>query len=289
MSKPHSFGSNSRREFLTRLGIIGVGSVVLSASPALARTAVRRYTGALYPDPSKAFTLPNLTYPYNALEAAIDARTMEIHHSKHHKAYVDNLNKAVIGTKAEALGLEEILPRVSEFLPAVRNNAGGHFNHSLFWAQLSPNPTALTIAPPAPTPPPVPKKAKHHKHHAHTPAPPATPTANFGAALVASFGSVETFKKEFETAATKRFGSGWAWLVVAPDGKLRIGSTPNQDNPLMDVSELKGAPLLGLDVWEHAYYLRYQNRRPEYAAAFWKVVDWAVVSARYDVAMAAKH
>jgi Fe-Mn family superoxide dismutase len=196
------------------------------------------------------FELPKLPYSFDALEPHIDAKTMEIHHGKHHQAYVTNLNNAVAGTDAEKMSLEELCQNISKFPAAVRNNGGGHYNHSLFWKLLT-------------------KGAK------------PAPSGALADAISQSFGSFDDFKTKFAAAATTRFGSGWAWLVKSADGKLAIGSTPNQDNPLMDISELKGKPLLGLDVWEHAYYLNYQNRRPDYIAAFWNIVNWDEVSRLY--------
>src|SRR6187431_1324985 len=201
-----------------------------------------------------AFTLPALPYAPAALEPHIDAKTMEIHHGKHHNAYVTNLNNAIAGTDAEKLSLEEINKNISKYPAAVRNNGGGHFNHSLFWTILGPNAGGA-------------------------------PTGALAEAINAAFGSFDEFKTKFAAAATGRFGSGWAWLIVDGAGKLQITSTPNQDNPLMDVAEVKGTPVLGLDVWEHAYYLNYQNRRPDYIAAFWNVVDWKKVAERFEVAM----
>jgi Fe-Mn family superoxide dismutase len=199
-----------------------------------------------------AFELPKLAYSYNALEPHIDARTMEIHYSKHHQAYVTNLNNAVAGTDAEKLSIEDICKNISKYPVAIRNNGGGHFNHSLFWTLLAPNAGG-------------------------------EPTGELASAIDASFGSFEEFKKLFGAAGTTRFGSGWAWLIVK-DGKLAISSTPNQDNPLMDVAEVKGTPVLALDVWEHAYYLNYQNRRPDYITAFWNVVNWAEVAKLFAAA-----
>ncbi|MGE5410940.1 MAG: superoxide dismutase [Clostridiales bacterium] len=196
------------------------------------------------------YELPKLPYSYNALEPNIDAQTMEIHYTKHHGAYVTNLNKAIEGTNLEKLSLEETLRSVSQYPVAVRNNGGGHYNHSLFWEVMNP-------------------KEK------------GNPPGTFSDVLNNTFGSLDDFIKKFSEAAMGRFGSGWAWLVLDNNGKLSIGSTPNQDNPLMDVSELKGTPLLGLDVWEHAYYLKYQNRRAEYVANFWNVVNWNEVAKRY--------
>lgn len=197
-----------------------------------------------------AFELPALPYASDALEPHIDKATMEIHHGKHHQAYVDNLNKALAGTDAESKSIEEILANVSSYAPAVRNNGGGHYNHSLFWTVLSPNGGG-------------------------------EPTGELADAINEAFGSFEEFKKKFSEAGATRFGSGWAWLLIGADGKLQVSSTPNQDNPLMDVAEVKGTPILGMDVWEHAYYLKYQNKRPDYIAAFWNVVDWNAVAERF--------
>ena len=194
-----------------------------------------------------AFELPKLPYEYAALEPHIDARTMEIHHSKHHNAYVTNLNKAIEGTPLASQSIEEILKNVSKASAAVRNNGGGHFNHSLFWKVMKPGGGGL-------------------------------PSGDLAAAINRDFGSFDTFKEQFNNAGATRFGSGWAWLLVH-DGKLVVTSSPNQDNPLMDVAEVKGTPILGLDVWEHAYYLHYQNRRPDYTGAFWNVVNWDEVAA----------
>ncbi len=199
-----------------------------------------------------AFELPKLAYAYDALEPNIDAKTMEIHHSKHHNAYVTNLNNAIAGTDAEKLSIEEICKNISKYPMPVRNNGGGHFNHSLFWTIMGPNAGG-------------------------------EPTGDLAAAINSSFGSFAEFKTQFAAAATTRFGSGWAWLIVK-DGKLAISSTPNQDNPLMDVAEVKGTPVLGVDVWEHAYYLHYQNRRPDYLAAFWNVINWNEVAKRFSAA-----
>ncbi len=204
-----------------------------------------------------AFSLPPLPYPSNALEPHIDAKTMEIHHGKHHAAYVNNLNKALEGKPdLEKKSIEQLLSKIQDIPEAirgaVRNNGGGHWNHTLFWNILN---------------------AKGG----------GKPTGEIAAAIDRDFGNFDTFKEKFNQAATTRFGSGWAWLVVN-GGKLIIGSTPNQDNPLMDVSDLKGTPVFGLDVWEHAYYLNYQNRRPDYIAAFWNVLDWNAVAKNYAAA-----
>lgn len=200
-----------------------------------------------------AFTLLDLPYPHNALEPHIDARTMEIHHGKHHAAYVNNLNAAIQGTEHESKSLEELLAHVSQLPLAVRNNGGGHWNHTFFWNIMSPNGGGQ-------------------------------PSGELAAAIEKAFGSFDEFKKQFAAAAIGRFGSGWAWLCVGADGNLFITSTPNQDNPLMDVAEKPGKPILGLDVWEHAYYLHYQNRRPDYVEAWWNVVNWGAVAQHYAVA-----
>jgi superoxide dismutase, Fe-Mn family len=200
-----------------------------------------------------SFELPKLTYEYTALEPNIDARTMEIHHSKHHQAYVTNLNNAIAGTDAENLSIEDICKNISKYPVPVRNNGGGHFNHSLFWKVIGPNAGG-------------------------------SPSGKLLEAINADLGGMDKFKEEFTKAATTRFGSGWAWLCVK-EGKLCVCSTPNQDNPLMDIAECKGTPILGLDVWEHAYYLHYQNRRPDYIGAFWNVVNWAEVEKMYTEAI----
>ena len=197
-----------------------------------------------------AFTLPALPYAFNALEPHIDAKTMEIHHGKHHNAYVTNLNAAIAGKPEESLSLEEINKNVSQYPAAVRNNGGGHYNHSLFWTIIGPKAGGV-------------------------------PTGVLADAINSAFGNFDEFKTKFATAATTRFGSGWAWLIKDASGKLAITSTPNQDNPLMDVAEVKGAPIIGLDVWEHAYYLNYQNRRPDYIAAWWNVVNWNEAAKRF--------
>ncbi len=199
-----------------------------------------------------AFELPSLPYALNALEPHIDARTMEIHHGKHHNAYVTNLNAAIAGTDLEGKSLEELM-KVAGSNAAVRNNGGGHWNHSLFWQILSPTGGGL-------------------------------PTGALAAAIDAKFSSFDAFKETFNKAGATRFGSGWAWLCVDTKKELCVCSSPNQDNPLMDVSDCPGTPILGLDVWEHAYYLHYQNRRPDYIAAFWNLVNWEEVSKRYAAA-----
>jgi Fe-Mn family superoxide dismutase len=196
------------------------------------------------------FTLAPLPYPPNALEPHIDARTMEIHHGKHHNAYVTNLNKAIEGTPLDGKSIEEILGGLDMTNMAVRNNGGGHYNHTLFWNIMSPKGGG-------------------------------SPSGDLAAAIDRDLGSFDTFKEKFAAAGATRFGSGWAWLCVQKGGKLEICSTPNQDNPLMPGTGCGGTPILGLDVWEHAYYLHYQNRRPDYISAWWNVVDWKAVEQRY--------
>lgn len=203
-----------------------------------------------------AFTLPALPYAHDALEPHIDKQTMEIHHGKHHQAYVDNLNKAIAGTPNEGKSLEELVAKAGAISPAVRNNGGGHWNHSFFWEILGPNAGGK-------------------------------PSGKLGDAINEAFGSFETFQEKLNAAGTTRFGSGWAWLIIK-DGKLEVTSTPNQDNPLMDIAEVKGTPILGVDVWEHAYYLKYQNKRPDYLKAIWNVIDWKKVGERYEAAVKQK-
>lgn len=200
-----------------------------------------------------AFVLDPLPYANDALEPHFDALTMEIHHDRHHNAYVTNLNNALAGTEHEGKTLEQLMAQISTLPAPVRNNGGGHFNHALFWSILGPNAGG-------------------------------TPTGALGDAINATFGSFDAFKDEFKKAGIGRFGSGWAWLLVKSDGSLAISSTPNQDNPLMDVADVKGTPILGLDVWEHAYYLKFQNKRPDFIDTFWNVVNWDAVAARYAAA-----
>ena len=198
--------------------------------------------------------LPKLKYDYKALEPHIDAMTMEIHHSRHHQAYVDNLNKAITGTEFEKMNLEMLMLNISKAGNAVRNNGGGHYNHNLFWDILSPSAKKM-------------------------------PGDKLKTEIEKSFGSLENLKTEMNQAAMTRFGSGWAWLIVTPDKKLKVVSSPNQDNPLMDIAEVKGIPIIGIDVWEHAYYLKYQNKRGDYLAQIWEVIDWKVVEKKYHEAL----
>ncbi len=234
-----------RKKFLTSLGFLTVAGSIrkVDAITNKLNESIKR---------SKImskFELAPLPYAFNALEPHIDARTMEIHHDKHHAAYVNNLNKAVEGTALEGKSLEEIFKSISSAPPAVRNNGGGVWNHNLFWQVMGPN-----------------KGGK--------------PTGAVADAINGTFESFDKFKELFSNAGATRFGSGWAWLVVS-GGKLVISSSPNQDNPLMDISDVKGTPILTLDVWEHAYYLNYQNRRPDYIAAWWNVVNWDEVAKRF--------
>lgn len=238
----------SRRNFIADTAKAGlgvyVGSSLLSSCASVNKVVSDKYTTGYKQDP--------LPYNYSALNEAIDAATMEIHYTKHAASYAANLSDAV---KAEGVDMakpvEDVLHRISKYSTKMRNNGGGHYNHELFWKVMTPNGDAQ-------------------------------PTGTLAAAINESFGSVDAFKTAFSDAGKNRFGSGWAWLLVDGDKKLRISSTPNQDNPLMDVAEVKGFPLLGLDVWEHAYYLRYQNKRPDYIAAWWKVVNWKYVQERYQ-------
>ena len=197
-----------------------------------------------------AFTLEPLPFAYDALEPHIDTETMKIHHDKHQQAYVDNLNKAIAGTENENKTIDELVKSAGTISPAVRNNGGGHWNHSFFWDSLKNNNGVK-------------------------------PSGKLAEAIDAAFGTFDAFKEKFNAAGTTRFGSGWAWLNIK-DGKLEVSSTPNQDNPLMDIAEVKGTPILCCDVWEHAYYLKYQNKRPAYLEAFWNVVNWDKVAERFE-------
>ena len=203
---------------------------------------------------AQGYTFPELPYGYNALEPYIDAQTMEIHYTKHHRAYFDNFVKAAGENKINNLSLTEIFSKISTLPAVIRNNAGGFYNHDLFWKVMGPNAGGL-------------------------------PEGALLEAINKKFGSFDAFKAEFETAAKTQFGSGWAWLAVDAEGKLFVSQTPNQDNPLMDVAAKRGKPILGLDVWEHAYYLKYQNRRPEYVSNFWNVVNWKKVAELYNEAL----
>ena len=227
--------------------------IAATAIPALAQTSAAPEQAQA----QAAFTLAPLPYAADALEPVIDAETMRIHHGKHHQAYVDNLNKAVAADASLAgVPIEQLVARAGSLPAAVRNNAGGHWNHTFFWETMAPTSQVGAMSP------------------------------ALAAAIYAEFGSLDKFKAAFKAAGTARFGSGWVWLIVGEDGKLAITSTPNQDNPLMDVAEVKGTPILGNDVWEHAYYLKHQNRRGDYLDGWWQVVDWGKVSERYAAATA---
>ena len=238
----------SRRAFLqtsSLLALAGLGPQLFSSPLLKALTAKENFI-------NEPFSLPPLAYSFDALEPHIDKMTMEIHYSKHHKAYVDNLNKAITEGNISS-SLDELIKNASKFSPVIRNNAGGHWNHSFFWKLMGPGG--------------------------------GVPDGKISSSINEAFGSFDAFKTRLEDAGLKRFGSGWAWLIVDANKKLVIGSTPNQDNPLMDVSELKGVPILGVDIWEHAYYLKYQNRRGEYLKSWWNVVNWSVVNNNLEEAM----
>lgn len=235
---------------MTIPALITAPSVAVAQNPAAAPSQPEQSAPA-----SDRFTLAPLPYAHNALEPVIDAETMELHHSKHHQSYVDNLNEAVAGDPAlTGLGLEQIVARASTLSTTLRDNASGHWNHTFFWESMAPVDETGDIAP------------------------------ALMQEITATFGSLDEMQAEFTAAGTDQFGSDWVWLIMGDDGKLAITSTPNQDNPLMDVAEVKGAPLLGNDVWEHAYYLKYQNRRADYLDAWWQVVDWEKVSERFAAA-----
>jgi superoxide dismutase, Fe-Mn family len=237
-----------RKKFLTSLGLMTIAGSLkkVDAITNKINESIKRS------NIMSKFELAPLPYAFNALEPYIDAKTMEIHHDKHHAAYVNNLNKAVEGTELEGKSFEEIFKNISKAPVAVRNNGGGVWNHNLFWEIMGPGKGGQ-------------------------------PTGELADAINSTFGSFEKFKELFSNAGATRFGSGWAWLVLS-GGKLVITSTPNQDNPLMDISEVKGTPLLTLDVWEHAYYLNYQNRRPDYISAWWNVVNWDAVTKKFALA-----
>jgi Fe-Mn family superoxide dismutase len=243
-------GSNqSRRKFLGNTAKAGLAITSLASIPDY--LSAKNHNRIYSPD-ATGFDQDPLPYAYNALEPVIDAQTMELHYSKHAAAYSKNLKEAAQAEKIDTgRPLEEVLKNVSKYSPKVRNNGGGHYNHELFWKSM--------------------KAGSEGK-----------PSGKLLSEIESAFGSFDAFKTKFGDAGKTRFGSGWAWLLVGTDKKLAIGSTPNQDNPLMDVSEIKGYPLLGLDVWEHAYYLKYQNRRPEYIEAWWKVVNWDFVQKRFE-------
>jgi superoxide dismutase, Fe-Mn family len=239
----------NRRYFIRTLGLISASGGLLSLSG-----ATKRLTNLINKRSNKMakFELPELPYAYNALEPYIDEQTMHLHHDKHHAGYVSKFNAAIEGTELENKSIEEIFASISKQSAAVRNNGGGAWNHSLFWTVMGPNKGGQ-------------------------------PSGELAEAINSSFGSFDKFKEEFSNAAATQFGSGWAWLVLV-DGKLVVSKTANQDNPLMDVADVKGTPILGLDVWEHAYYLKYQNKRPEYIENFFNVINWDQVSKLYSEA-----
>ncbi|MBL7697586.1 MAG: superoxide dismutase [Chitinophagaceae bacterium] len=243
-------GSNqSRRKFLGDTAKAGLAITSLSTLPGFVSANPPREI--ITPD-FTGFTQEPLPYSYNSLEPVIDAQTMELHYSKHAAGYAKNIQEAAAAEKIDtSKPLEDVLKKVSSYSAKVRNNGGGHYNHELFWKSM--------------------KASGEGK-----------PSGKLLSAIESAFGSFDGFKTKFSDAAKTRFGSGWAWLLVGSDKKLAVGSTPNQDNPLMDVSEVKGYPLLGLDVWEHAYYLKYQNKRPDYIEAWWKVVNWDFVQKRFE-------
>ena len=257
---------NTRRDFFKKSAALVAGGMAAGMMPSISKAE------NLFLEDQPGFVLPPLPYSYDALEPHIDKMTMEIHHSKHHQAYVNNLNKA-LGTTGSKLSIEEICKTISKHPVAIRNNGGGHYNHSLFWTLMKPNAVPNNILGDITT-------VRNE------------PTGAIAEALAKSFNSVEEFKTKFSDVAKKHFGSGWAWLVVNADKKLQMGSLPNQDNPLMDlpagqagVSELKGPPVLALDIWEHAYYLQHQNLRADYISAWWNVVNWDKVNELYAAAM----
>lgn len=247
---------NSRRDFFKKAAALTMGAIATSTVVKSASAATEFLEKEILPVDGGKFTLPALPYSYDALEPHIDKLTMEIHHSKHHQAYVNNLNKALETVDGNVLGspqtLENIFSKMLLMPAAVRNNAGGHYNHSLFWMLMSPKGGGV-------------------------------PKGKLAEAIKAQFGSFDEFKKQFADAGMKRFGSGWAWLVKTKEGKLVISSTANQDNPLMGEG-CNGTPILALDVWEHAYYLHYQNRRPDYIAAFFNIINWNIVAAKFHAA-----
>lgn len=229
--------NKSRRDFVKQAALAGFGGMIL---PGIIKAE------SFFPHNTQ-FSLPPLPYAYDALEPHIDKLTMEIHHSKHHKGYIDNLNKALVEINAGHVTVEQLCGNISTYSTTIRNNAGGHYNHSLFWSLMTPGGKKIDNTP-------------------------------IDSVIKTTFGSIENFKNKFTDAAMKHFGSGWAWLIVNADKKLQITSTPNQDNPLMNISEAVGTPLLALDVWEHAYYLKHQNKRADYINAWWNVVNWEKVN-----------
>ena len=240
----------NKREFLKKTTLLALGGAAITRISGKTMGSTILLPGQGEP---KEYLLPDLPYAYDALEPHIDAMTMQIHHDKHHAAYTKNFNAAVQDAGIADMDIKDIFKNVSKYPAGVRNNGGGYYNHKLYWNAMSPDGGGI-------------------------------PKGELLKAIETTFGSFDSFKEKFSNAATTRFGSGWAWLVYS-DGKLVVTSTPNQDNPLMDIAEVKGQPLLLIDVWEHAYYLKYQNRRPEYIAAFWNVINWEFVSENYQKAI----
>ena len=240
---------STRRKFIAQSALAGVGTLItLPSLGALLQTESTANSKVF----KTGFDQQPLPYPYNALEPSIDTLTMDIHYNKHAAAYSKNVKEAAVAERVDTTKpLEDVLNKISKYSVKMRNNAGGHYNHELFWKLLSADTNTQ-------------------------------PTSKLLTAITTNFGTLDEMKKQFTTAATTRFGSGWAWLVVTSDKKLSITSTPNQDNPLMDIAEAKGFPLMGLDVWEHAYYLKYQNRRADYIASFWKILNWNTVGERFN-------
>lgn len=260
--------NNSRREFLKKATLAAAGLTLLNKSFG----KENNFETELGIPEDNMFTLPPLPYPYDALEPFIDKQTMELHHTKHHQGYVDKLNKALQEGKVSGVSLEDICKNISKYSPAVRNNGGGHYNHSLFWKGMKPN---------------APKESLR-TGSVLSPSSPNAPSGKLADTIKSTFDSFENFKTKFSETAMKVFGSGWSWLVINKNGKLEIGSTPNQDNPLMDISVpiaigIKGNPVIGLDVWEHAYYLKYQNRRAEYISNWWNIVNWEEATKRCEM------
>jgi len=241
---------SGRRDFIKKTTLLTIGGLTIPNILKSNETDVEQEIEFI--SKNRLFTLPPLLYATDALEPFIDKMTMEIHHDKHHGAYVTNLNKAVQENNLQNLSLEELCKNVSKYPVAVRNNGGGHWNHSFFWKIMKPDGGG-------------------------------NPSGALAIAIKNTFGSFEDFKNSFNDVASKRFGSGWAWLIVNKEGKLEIGSTPNQDNPLMDISELRGSPVIGLDVWEHAYYLKYQNKRAEYISSWWNIINWEEAEKNYSL------
>ncbi len=241
-----------KRHFLKSVSAFGLFSIIRN-NPLSSETINRDFSNPMF-TPTDQYALPPLDYAFNALEPHIDAKTMEIHHDKHHNAYVTNLNKEMSTNAAAAkLSLEQLFASIDKQSPAIRNNGGGHYNHAMFWKLLSPKATTM-------------------------------PTGELAAAINTIYKDLAGLKEQMNKAGAGRFGSGWAWLVSDAKGKLTVGSTPNQDNPLMNIAEIKGHPILGIDVWEHAYYLKYQNKRADYLTAIWNVINWDEVAKRYTEA-----